>query len=141
MPAAMSLLRINRHPNRKDLRVFASLTLLFGATFAWLALDKGQPALATIVALISLAIGLLGWLVPPAVRVIYLAAVYVTFPVGFVLSHVILAVVYYLVFTPVGLLMRLAGRDPLKRRFEVRQSSYWEPKTEPRPPASYLRQH
>ena len=35
---------------------------------------------------------------------------------GFVNSHLLLAVVFYLMFTPIGLVMRLLGRDPLGDR-------------------------
>ena len=39
-------------------------------------------------------------------------------PIGLALSHVILGAVFYIVFTPVGLVMRLLGKDPLHRRFD-----------------------
>ena len=35
-----------------------------------------------------------------------------------------LALVYYLVLTPIGLVSRLV-RDPLRRRFDARAASYW----------------
>ena len=34
---------------------------------------------------------------------------------GFVNSHLLLALVFYLLFTPMGLVMRLVRRDPLER--------------------------
>jgi len=37
----------------------------------------------------------------------------------------LLAIVLYLVFTPVGLLLRLLGRDPLERGFDRAAPSYW----------------
>jgi hypothetical protein len=36
-----------------------------------------------------------------------------------------MGVVYYLVITPTGLLMRLFGRDPLSRKFRRGAGSYW----------------
>jgi hypothetical protein len=42
-----------------------------------------------------------------------------------VLTWVLLAVVFYLVFTPFGLAMRLFGRDPLERRIRRGPGSYW----------------
>ena len=137
----MSLIKINRRPKPKDLRVFASLWLIFLGTFAALALRKGNTTLATILGSLALLVGVLGLIAPPAVRLVYLGAVYVTFPIGFIMSHVILGAVYYLVITPIGLLMRLLGRDPLHRRFDPKRTSYWEPKSESRSPTSYLKQH
>jgi hypothetical protein len=46
-------------------------------------------------------------------------------PIGWVISHVILAVIYYLVLTPIGLLLRAAGRDLLARRRDPTAESYW----------------
>ena len=137
----MSLIQINRRPKPRDLRVFATLWLIFLGTFAALALRKGNPTLAAILGSLALIVGALGLIAPPTVRLVYLAAVYVTFPIGFVVSHLILGLVYFLLITPIGLLMRLLGRDPLQRRFEPKRTSYWESKTESRSPASYLKQH
>ena len=46
-------------------------------------------------------------------------------PIGWTVSHLLLAVIYYGVITPIGLLMRLLGRDPLQCRFDSAASSYW----------------
>lgn len=44
---------------------------------------------------------------------VYLAVLRVFGVVGFVVSHVFLVACYFLIFTPVGLMFKLAGRDPL----------------------------
>jgi hypothetical protein len=38
----------------------------------------------------------------------------------------LLAVVYVVVFVPAGLLLRLVGVDPLRRKWAPKGSSYWE---------------
>ncbi|WP_221031921.1 SxtJ family membrane protein [Actomonas aquatica] len=137
----MSLIKINRHPSPKDLRVFATLWLLFLGVFGFVAQHRGASNLAWTLWSLAGLVGALGWIVPPAVRWVYLAAIYITSPIGFVLSHVILGLVYYLVLTPIGLIMRALGRDPLERRYDPTQTSYWKPRAGQRPPASYLKQH
>ena len=57
--------------------------------------------------------------------IIYLGMAYAAFPIGLVISHAILAAVYYAVLTPIGLLMHLVGRDPMRRRFDPQAESYW----------------
>jgi fatty acid desaturase len=47
------------------------------------------------------------------------------YPIGWVLSHLVLAIAYYLVLTPMGWLMRLVGHDPMHRAFDQRAASYW----------------
>jgi hypothetical protein len=57
-------------------------------------------------------------------------------------ARIILGLAYYLVITPVGLVMRLCGRDPLDRRLRT-GDSYWR-KRPPEPPATrerYARQY
>lgn len=55
--------------------------------------------------------------------------------VGLVLHHVVnpivMGVLFFLVVTPVGLIMRLSGKDPLRLRLERGSGSYW---IERRPP-------
>lgn len=50
---------------------------------------------------------------------------------GFVSTRVILGVVFFLFVTPIGLVRRLFGGDPLGRR-AGRTESYWKPYTERR---------
>ncbi len=137
----MALIKINRHPSAKDLRLFSALGFVFLATFGFVARRHGYANVSLLLWGLGGGVGLLGVIAPRAVRPIYLAAVYATFPIGFVLSHVILAVVYFGIFMPIGLLMRLLGRDPLQRRFEPQRSTYWRQRPPARPAASYLKQY
>jgi hypothetical protein len=52
-----------------------------------------------------------------------------------IVSPVILAVLFYLVFTPLSFLGRMMGKDFLKLRFDRDAKSYWIPRTPPGPPA------
>jgi len=54
---------------------------------------------------------------------------------GYVNSRVVLFLVYYLVVTPLGVILRLTGHDPLSRR-APRRESYWIPRETPRQPRS-----
>src|SRR6267378_5362748 len=53
---------------------------------------------------------------------------------GKVVSPVALGVLFYGVLTPLGALMRLTGKDPLRRRREPEATSYWLPRQPPGPP-------
>ncbi|MFT3712987.1 MAG: SxtJ family membrane protein [Archangium sp.] len=57
-----------------------------------------------------------------------------------VTTPVLMLIIYALVITPVALLSRLFGRDPLRLRPPKNATSYWEPRA-PSDPASYLRQY
>lgn len=44
---------------------------------------------------------------------------------GVIMSTLILSVVYYVLLTPVGVVMRLLGKDPLIRKIDRQAKSYW----------------
>ncbi len=50
-----------------------------------------------------------------------------------IISPVILAVLFFLVVTPTGLLMRLFSGNPLKPRFDPKADSYWIKRDPPGP--------
>ncbi len=50
-----------------------------------------------------------------------------------IVSPVVLAVMFYGVFTPAGFLMRLAGKDSMRRRYEPGAPSYWIERNPPGP--------
>ena len=43
---------------------------------------------------------------------------------GWINTRIILGVVFFLLFTPMGLIMRLLGKDPMCRRFDPQLGSY-----------------
>lgn len=81
---------------------------------------------------------LLQTLVPKLVfRVLSLA----TIPIGFVVSHVLIAAIYYLVFTPMSLFFWLSGRDAMQRKFDRKATSYWTVRGPQKPAATYFKQY
>jgi hypothetical protein len=52
--------------------------------------------------------------------------------IGFVMSRVILGITYFAILTPIALVRRLRGADPLQPHFDRKRESYWEPR-EPKP--------
>ena len=47
---------------------------------------------------------------------------------GIVNTKIILGLIFYLVFTPVALFLKLFGRDPMDRKWkEETGASYWKP--------------
>ncbi|SRR5258706_12172150 len=48
-------------------------------------------------------------------------------------SPIVIGAMYYLVFTPLGLLLRRLGKDPLRLRFDRNAASYWIHREPPTP--------
>ena len=122
----MALIRIDHNPPRRQLNVFGVAWLVFFGLVGGLVLHGGG-SLAAAGALWGLAVAVpaVGWTFPGVMRIVYLATAYAAFPIGLVVSHLLLLAVYYLLLTPLGLAMKLFGYDPMHRRFDRDAPSYW----------------
>lgn len=95
--------------------------------------------LGSVVAMLPAAVGLVSLLVgmsrPAWLRPVYIGWMAVAYPIGWLLAHLLLAAIYFLLITPIGLVLRLAHRDPLALRFDREAQSYWTPRASWTPPA------
>ncbi len=98
----------------------------------------GHLRLHTITA-IGGCIGIAGLLQPWTIRPLFVGLMVLTAPIGWAVSQVFLAVVFFGVFTPIAMVFRLLGRDALKRDFEADAETYWELKVMPADPVRYFR--
>jgi hypothetical protein len=87
------------------------------------------------------ALVLLGAIIPRALKYVYLAWMSVAFVLGFVISHLILGLFFFLVITPIGLVARLFGKDFLSLKLDRSAASYWIPRErKPKTPAEHEQQ-
>lgn len=89
----------------------------------------------------ALATGVVGIGFPSILRFLYIAMTTVTAPIGWLVSRCVLAVIYFGILTPIGLALRLTGRDPLARHFVNSADSYWSPVTDSQDEESCFRQY
>ena len=111
---------------RKDLRKFGvmvgGILLLIGLFLLWRGHHKPiQIILWTIGGILVV----FGAIAPTLLRPIYVGWMKFAFILGWVNSRIILSLIFYLLFTPIGLIMRLFGRDALDRRMSGKSDSYW----------------
>ena len=59
---------------------------------------------------------------------------------GKVVSPIALGILFYVVITPIGVMIRLTGKDPLRLKFEPDADSYWIPREPPGPPPGSMTQ-
>jgi len=131
------------NPTRRTLRQFAVLWLLFFGllTLYQVTMHDGRdftPAL--VLGVLGVLLGPLGIVRPEFFRPLFVGSMVAAFPFNYVTSRLILGLIFYGMFMPLGLLFRLARRDSLGRRFCPEQGSYWTAKPVAENPRSYLRQ-
>jgi len=130
------------NPSTRTLRQFAGLwVLFFGGSAVWQYVAHSRTELAFTLGALAVTIGPLGLAFPRAIRPIFVAWLTLAFPIGWVVSRVLLMVLFFVVLTPVGLISRLAGRDLLRLRRPVNATTYWTPKEQPLGIRSYFRQY
>jgi len=57
---------------------------------------------------------------------------------GKIVSPIALGILFYLVFMPIGVLMRVLGKDPLKLKRDDAATSYWVNREPPGPPPTSM---
>ena len=129
------LVQLNLNPNAKQLRQFGFIALgafsVIGAVVLWrgglfgLSFGEATPSVAYGLWGLGIISALFSLLWPPANRPLFVTLIVLTFPIGLVVSHVVLAVLFFGILTPVALFFRLIGRDPLERKFDRERESYW----------------
>lgn len=125
---------INWRPDKAEIKKFGltafvgfvliSIIIMLGEHFG---IKKFSNALHLSIYLLlaGIIIFVLSYLAAPAARPVYLLWFFVAACIGIVVSNLILIFFYYLIFSPLGLLMRLSGRDPLKLK-KASQISNWD---------------
>ena len=67
-----------------------------------------------------------GLIAKPVLRPIYIVWMKFAAGLAWVNTRLILGIFFYLVLTPVGLIMRVLGKDPLTRKIDRSTPSYWK---------------
>ncbi|HEX5271631.1 MAG TPA: SxtJ family membrane protein [Gemmataceae bacterium] len=128
-------------PDRRTLRQFAGLWVgFFLLLAAWHGFAQGRWALAAALAALAVTVGPAGLLWPRLLRPVFVTWMVVAFPVGWLVTHLVLAALFYGLFTPIGWAFRLWGRDVLALRRPAGVESYWAPKPQVTEARRYLRQ-
>jgi hypothetical protein len=129
-------------PTAKSLRQFAGAWLVFLlAAGAHQGLARGHRQLGLSLAVVALVVGILGLVRPAAIRWLFVALMVLAFPIGWTVTQIMLALMFYGVITPVAVLFRLKGRDLLCRKPDAGKTSYWTNKETPEDPRTYFRQY
>jgi len=128
-------------PTARELRYFGLLLAAFFGVVGIVALWRWHtPVAAGLSWSLALMVACAYYTLPPLRRPLLLTWRAMLRPLEQTVSYLVLAIAYYLVFTPVGLVLRLLGRDPLVRGFEPQSQSYFVRRQSESDPARYFRQ-
>jgi hypothetical protein len=116
---------VNTNPDKQELRKFGlvfatAMVLIFGLFFPWL-LERPWPVWPWIVAAVFAVPALL---LPQILKPVFLVWMKIGHALGWINSRIILGILFFLMFAPVALLLRLLGKDMLKRRLDASATTY-----------------
>jgi len=120
----MNTQNTNSQYTTKELRQFAfimagMILLLFALFFPWL-YDLGFSYTPYIISGLFISLGLI---IPKALQPVYTGWIKFSNILGFINSKILLFIIFYLIITPMGLVAKLFGFDPMKKK--VKSDSYY----------------
>ena len=122
----MALLQTDREPTPGELRLFGVLQLVFLGLIGGLVLHRtGSWALAIVVWTVTLLLSAFYYAMPTAQHMVFQTWMTLVYPIGWIISHILLVVLFYVVITPIGWILRLCRYDGLQRQLDRSTSTYW----------------
>src|SRR5262249_37672073 len=129
------------NPTDRMLQQFSVLWIVFfGANAAVQEFQYQRHFLALGLAVLALTVGPLGLAWRRAIKPIFIGWMALVFPIGWIVSHLILGILFYGLFTPVAWSFRIIGRDMLGLKPQPQAATYWHPKPYAQDKSQYLRQ-
>jgi hypothetical protein len=136
------MIEIRTDPTERELLWFGLALMAFFAIVGTVVRYRfGPGTVPRALWLTGLTLGLVYYFSRRARRPIFIAWSVLTHPLGWVLTQAVLLVVFLIVLTPIGLLLRLFGNDPMERSFDSNRQSYWARRGKTTPSSRYFKQY
>lgn len=138
----MALIEIDWHPGPIQLRIFGFTAMAASgivAVLLRLVIGIAVPAVLVIFA-VGVGIFVCSLISLRLTRAIYICLTMAALPIGMAVSFLLLAAFYFMLITPLAILFRLIGRDPLCRKFDRHAESHWVARHPPKSLERYFQQ-
>lgn len=118
----------NRVEQRKFGLVMAGAILVVGGV-RWMLHARGAEELPGIpygFLIVALIFAILGLAAPAIIRPVFVGWIRIALILNFLVTHVILTFAFVITVIPIGVMLRLTGRNPLDCDLDENRASYWE---------------
>ena len=124
--------QISSSATTKQIRQFGLLVgMVLIAIGSWQLYRQIYPTTRIILWVIGGFLFVSGLLWPKILKPLYILWMFLAHILSWINTRIILGLIFYLIFTPIGLIMRLIKRDPLQRKIDQEVDSYWIQREEP----------
>jgi hypothetical protein len=114
----------NIKSEKSDLRKFGVTIGLFLIVISGLLFWRGRDSFE-ILLVSGLALCVLGLIIPLVLKPIYWIWMVIAVILGWIMTRVILSLLFYVVITPISLFSRLSGNEFLDLKWDKSKSTYW----------------
>lgn len=136
----MSWSTIPRNPPASTLRWFGVYAILcVGSLTVW-QYNRENWTVALVLLGLAVLTGAAVVLHPRLLRPSFVGMTVAAYPLNWLVSHSLLALIYFGLFTPLSFLFRILGRDLLGIRTRPKNGTYWAEKPPVRDVRKYFRQ-
>ena len=122
----MAVLKLNLHPPHSQLASFGRFwTPLFSLILAGILWTPENIDVCLLLLAVAMVVAVVGWCRAAWLRVPFVGAMLITYPIGVVVGFVLMGVVYYGCVCPTGLVLKLMGKDLLQQKWNLQANTYW----------------
>lgn len=113
-----------KNKTKKELRKFGITLAIAFAILGGLLFWRGKPAgpYLFIISGLFLVTGLVN---PRLLSPIEWGWMKIAHALGYVMTRLLLTITFYIMITPISIVMKILGKDPLRMRFDREAGSYW----------------
>ena len=116
------------------------IPLIAGLVYVAVRSTESLAMIAVVAPSALFVLGILVWCSAPFGNRFYKTWLQLFVPIAWSVSTLLLVLVYFGVLTPIGVILRIVGRDSMHRQFDRDATSYWVKRDGPVNPEHYFRQ-
>ncbi|MGA9109194.1 MAG: SxtJ family membrane protein [Smithella sp.] len=110
--------------DKSDWRKFGITMGIILAVIGFYLLWKGKNYVEYVFSLAA-AFFILGLVIPSALKFVYKAWIVMSVIMGFIMTRVIMVIIFYMIVTPVGFVASIIGKNFLDVKIDKTAKSYW----------------
>ncbi len=134
----MTLLDIHSAPSTAMRRWFGLSLAVLLLFFAYL-IRQSLPSVTIALSVVAVVITLVYYSIPATQLLVIRTWQHLTFPIAWLMSHLLLGSVFFVLLLPMAIIARLLGYDPLQLK-RSGQSTNWIARSEQRDTSRYFKQ-
>jgi len=128
-------------PDKTTLRKFGITLAMILSFIALIQLKKYNPMLSSWFGIVSASILAISIISPIIILPIYVIIHTISKIIGWINTKILLSIVFFAIFTPIGLVLRLFNKDLLDKKIDKNARSYWNAIEEEVDAKSFKRQY